>query len=129
MKETDEVQKKKDTKQGCIILAVIAIVLFFVLKSCFGETKKMNASVSFTGTQFVITNNDSVPYSDVRLTLNGIYKLKVDYFPANKVYTVGIFQFADDAGNRFKLGMKPQKFAVSGVDSEGENVNILLEYK
>ena len=128
MENTTENQKKKDTKQGCIMLAVIAVILFFVIKSCVGDTKKMNASIAFTGTQFVITNNDSIPYNDVKMTLNGIYHLQVAYFPANKVYTVGILQFADDAGNRFKLGMKPQKITISGVDPEGDNVNSYLEY-
>jgi hypothetical protein len=131
MEETiaTETQKKKDEKKGCISMVIIAIVLFFVVKSCVGDTKTMNTSISFTGTQFVITNNDSITYSDVNITLNGIYHLQVDYFPANKVYTVGILQFADDAGNRFKLGMKPQKITISGIDPEGDKSNSYLEYK
>lgn len=124
----EDIKKKNDVKKGCFSMVILAIILFFIVKSCTGS-KDLNATVHFTGTQFVITNNDSVKYDDVKVTLNGIYKLNIGEFPANKVYTVGILQFADDAGNRFKIGMKPQKITISGVDENGDDAFTYLEYK
>ena len=93
--------KKKIT----YFLSVLAIGLFIFLaygSDDDGEssTVDLNASVSFTGTQFVIKNNDSFDYNNAKLELNGDYVLKGYNLKAGETYTVGMMQFADKKGNR-----------------------------
>lgn len=89
----------------------------------------MDLSVSFNGTQFIVTNNDTVSYTEVNMKLNGLYHLSTEYFPAGETFSVGMLQFADEAGNRFLIGMKPQKFSVNAKDPDGDLVFFYSEWK
>lgn len=69
-------------------------------------TIDLKATVKFTGTQFVITNNDNFDWTNVELKLNsglifGGYVLKTQRMIAGETYTVGAMQFAKDDGTRF----------------------------
>lgn len=113
-------------KKFTYILSVLAIGLFVILaygSDDDGEssTVDLNASVSFTGTQFVIKNNDSFDYNNAKLELNGDYVLKGYNLKAGETYTVGMLQFADKKGNRFTALQKPQKFSIWCDLSSGKN--------
>jgi len=114
------------TKKINYLLSVLAIGLFVFIaygSDDNGEssTVDLNASVSFTGTQFVIKNNDTFDYNNAKLELNGDYFLKGYNLKAGETYTVGMMQFADKKGNRFNALQKPQKFSIWCDLSNGKN--------
>jgi hypothetical protein len=82
------------------------------------STVDLHASVTFTGSQFIITNLDNFDWTDVKLEVNpqtfsSGYTLHADVIRAGSVYTVGAMQFADSGGERFNpFTHKPQKFSV-----------------
>lgn len=82
------------------------------------EPRDIKASVSFTGTQFVITNRESKDWVNVRFEINpGLlssgYTLKVRRIEAGTTYTVGALQFANSKGERFNpLLQKPKEFHI-----------------
>ena len=95
-----------------------ALAVGFFLFIAFGSDDKdtsttdLKASVRFTGTQFVVTNNDNFDYTNAKLELNDKYVIKGYDLKAGETYTVGMLQFADDDGNRFDMMKKPQKFSI-----------------
>jgi hypothetical protein len=104
-------------KKLTYFLSILAIGFFIFL--AFGSdddgessTVDLNASVSFSGTQFIIKNNDTFDYNNAKLEVNGDYILKGYNLKAGETYTVGIMQFADKKGNRFSSMQKPQKFSI-----------------
>jgi len=114
------------TKKFTYLLSVLAIGLFIFLaygSDDDGEssTVDLNASVSFSGTQFVIKNKNTFDYKNAKLEVNGDYTLKGFDIKAGETYTVGIMQFADEKGNRFTLMQKPQKFTIWCDLENGEN--------
>ena len=122
------------TKKVTYLLSILAIGLFIFLaygSDDNGEssTVDLNASVSFTGTQFVITNNDSFDYLNAKLEINGTYELTGYTLKAGETYTVGMMQFADKKGNRFTALQKPQKFSIWCDLASGENGFYYAEWK
>lgn len=121
------------TQAGCLI-----IVVFFILvasgvfnprhgltpnpsgnaASDASGTVSLNADVKFTGTQFVITNNDTFDWPNVKLELNSRgfksgYILRADRLEAGKKYTVGAMQFAKPDGERYNpVTHKAQQFTI-----------------
>lgn len=81
-------------------------------------TKTLKAEIRFDGSQFIITNNDSFDWIDVKFKLNeGIiktgYRLNTDRIKAGHIYTVGALQFAKPDGTRFNpITMKPQSMFI-----------------
>jgi hypothetical protein len=66
----------------------------------------LDARVVFTGTQFVIGNNNDFDWTNVKIEINsglirGGYVLHASCIKANSVYTVGAAQFAKSDGERF----------------------------
>jgi len=133
-KEQKEEQKKKGI--GCLILIGIVIVFAFIIFSGGGGDNEkgtessfidLNASVRFTGTQFIIVNNDSYDWLNVKMEINGSilksgFILKTNRMEAGETYTVGALQFAKKDGTRFNPGTyKPQSFDISCETPEGEN--------
>lgn len=118
---------------GCIAFIVLAIII----GTCNSWKKdndasspqkldaKINASVRFTGTQFIITNNDSFDWTDVKMEINGGvfsggYDLKHPVVKAGQTYTVGAMQFANSDGQRFNpIQMKAKKFSICGKTPNG----------
>jgi hypothetical protein len=82
------------------------------------EPRDINASVSFTGTQFVITNLEDRDWTNVRLEIDpgffsSGYTLKVQRMEAGVTYTVGAMQFANANGERFNpFSHKPRRFDI-----------------
>jgi len=134
-KESEE--KKK--KEGCLGLIGLIIFIIIVMWVCgvFKTEKKqatpskplfvnLNASVRFTGTQFVITNNDTFNWRNVKLEINpGLlksgYKLNVALIKAGETYKIGAMQFAKGDGTRFNPFLtKPQSISISCSTPKGE---------
>ena len=66
---------------------------------------ELNANVRFNGTQFIITNNDSFDWTNVKLEVNsqtfsGGYVLRSGRMVPGEVYSVGAMQFAKPDGER-----------------------------
>lgn len=90
------------------------ILLLTVLISCGSDDElTLKSSVSFTGTQIKIVNNDTFDYVNATLYINDKYKLSNVTLKAKETYTVGIMQFADKNGNRFTFDIKPLTFSIS----------------
>ena len=85
----------------------------------------LKASVRFTDTKFMITNNDVFDWTNVKMEINGGlirggYVLKHPVMEAGQTYTVGAMQFAKGNGERFNpFTMKPNKFDIYSRDDRG----------
>lgn len=129
VKAEKEIKEKEQKKQGmgCLIfLGVIVIIAFIIFSGGDGENEKetkpssidLTASVSFTGTQFVIINLDTFDWTNVRLEVNsGLlksgYVLKTQRMSSEETYTVGAMQFAKGDGTRLNpFTTKPQNFSI-----------------
>lgn len=83
------------------------------------------AAVRFTGTQFVITNNDAFNWSNCRMEINsgiarGGYELRAPLIAARSTSTVGAMQFAKRDGERFNpISMKPNSFSIACDTPQG----------
>lgn len=113
-------------KKTIYLLSILSIGIFVLLaygSEDSGESSSvdLNVSVVHTGTQFVITNNDSFDYINAKLELNGDYVLKGYNLKAGETYTVGVMQFADKKGNRFSALQKPLNFSIWCDLSNGKN--------
>ena len=79
----------------------------------------LNASVRFTGTQFIITNNDDFNWHNVELDVNsGTFKSGYLYdtsiMLSGQTYKIGAAQFAKKDGTRFNpFKMKPQNITIT----------------
>jgi hypothetical protein len=106
---------RKNLLIGCGILVAIGIILAVSIGTCFiTETKDLSASVSFDGTQFTITNNDSFDWRNVKFILNSEYELSYPLLSAKSTYTVGAMQFAKSDGTRFNpFTMKALHMSIS----------------
>jgi len=129
-------QDAKNTKTGCIgclsiIVIIVIISIFFGLfngnkkESPVSETINLNASVRFTGTQFVIANNDNFDWSDCKFEVNsglikGGYIFEASLVKSKTVYTVGTLQFAKSDGTRLNpFLIKPQNLSISCETEKG----------
>ena len=139
-----EKKKPSTAGTGCAVVAIVAVVLiggFYIFRDRQpvtappapkaseekpDSTVKLKANVSFSGTQFVITNNDSFDWRNVKLEINsgvirGGYILKEAVLQAGKEYTVGAMQFAKGDGTRFNpFQMKPKNFSISCDTAKGK---------
>ncbi len=114
-------------------LSAFAVGFFLLL--AFGSddtdssTTDLKATVSFTGTQFVVTNNDNFDYNNAKLEINDKFVLKGYTLKAGEVYTGGMLQFADEDGNRFDMMKKPEKFSIWCDLPGGKNGFYYAEWK
>lgn len=82
------------------------------------STIDLNASVRFSGTQFIIQNKDSFDWTNVKLEVNSKtfssgYILKSGRMTAGETYTVGALQFAKSDGEKFNpFTHKPLNFSI-----------------
>jgi len=111
-------KRKMESGPKKFFLVLASVLVLLILYGVFGSKSgdsipSLKASMSFTGTQFVITNLDSKPWTDVKLKINDEYTLNVDLIEAGKVYTVGAAQFSKEDGTRFNpFSMKPRKLSI-----------------
>jgi hypothetical protein len=134
-----EIEKKQAGQKaaGCVGIGCVSVIVLFVVLWVIGQftgsstpssgsspspsstMADLNASVRFTGTQFVITNNDNADWTNVELEINGGilsggYELRTPRIGSKETVTVGALQFAKSDGTRFNpFQMKPQKFVIT----------------
>jgi len=143
---------KKDFSQirnhkGCLgCLVLIGVFLIIALVSTLFEsgdktekqstsqsqaTITLNASVSFTGTEFIIVNNDDFDWTNVTLRVNsglvwGGFDFKTPRINAGGKYAVGAMQFVKSDGTRFNpFKTKPQNFSIWSDTPRGEGIYYL----
>lgn len=123
--------------KGCLTFIVAVVVIYFLFFRGCGTTTNtpsntpttttidLQASVNFTGTQFVITNNDSFAWTNVLLKINpgfvaNGYWLRTDRMEAGSTYTVGALQFAKDDGTRLNpYTTKPTSISIQATTPKG----------
>lgn len=110
-KELDEKTKKR-IGIGCAVVVAIAVIgmMIGVLSpgSDTEDTSSMldlEASVIFDGAQFIITNNNSYNWTNIKFEVNsGLltsgYIFRTSLMEAGNMYTVGAMQFAKTDGER-----------------------------
>ena len=110
------------------VLSVIGLLLALIMATGTDDTGTqsgggsgtvdLHAAVSFSGAQFVISNNDDFDWTEVKLEVNSHgftsgYTLHATRIAALETYTVGAMQFANSDGERFNpFTHKPQTFSV-----------------
>jgi len=136
VKKYNEADGRRAIK-GCLIFVIACVVLTFLLfRGCLTTpttpsntptttTIDLQASVKFTGTQFVITNNNSFAWTNVLLEINpgfvaNGYWLRTDRMEAGSTYTVGALQFAKDDGTRLNpYTTKPTSISIQATTPNG----------
>ena len=133
-----EIEKEKNKSSlgtGCLGFLVLVIIVYFIMFNPFTSQEKetqpssiyLNASVRFTGTQFIIENNDNFDWLNVKMEVNGSilkggFILETDRMKAGETYTVGALQFAKKDGTRFNpVTYKPQDFDIYCDTTKGED--------
>lgn len=92
------------------------------------STVDLNASVRFTGTQFVVSNNDAFDWTNLELEINsGLvssgFVLRTQRMRTGGTYTVGAAQFAKPDGKRFNpVEFKPQNLSIRCNTPSGRGV-------
>jgi len=128
-------KNKSSLGMGCLGFLVLVIIVYFIMFNPFSSQEKetqpssiyLDASVRFTGTQFIIENNDNFDWLNVKMEVNGSilkggFILETDRMKAGETYTVGALQFAKKDGTRFNpVIYKPQDFDIYCDTTKGED--------
>ena len=99
------------------------------------STVRLKAKVTFTGSRFIISNNDSFDWENVKLeivsgTIGNGFSLNVPKISAGEAYTVGAKEFVKKDGTNFNpYVMKPQSFWIRCGTSGKENGSYLAGWK
>jgi hypothetical protein len=132
--EKKRVNNKK-VALGCGIIFVVIILISVGIGTCVSNTPsttvELEASISFDGTQFHITNNNNFTWIDAKFKLNDDYKYSatMSLQPGNE-YTVGALQFTKDDGTRFNpFTSKALKMSVSCQTSDGKTGHVSVGWK
>ena len=129
---SDEKEEQKSSLRKVVLVLLLLTVIVVSLYLTLLITQKtqpipLNASVSFTETQFIIENDDNFDWLNVKMEVNGSFLssgfiLETYRIKAGGTYTVGALQFAKKDGTRFNLFIyKPQKIDISCDTPKGEN--------
>jgi len=99
------------------------------------STVRLNAKVTFTGTRFVIYNNDSFDWKNVKLeilseSIENCFSLRVPKISAGETYTAGAAEFSKKDGARFNpFTMEPKRFWIRCDTPNKENGSYLAGWK
>jgi hypothetical protein len=120
--------KNPPVLQLAVVVILICIALFSGTskrKPTFNKAKfssestlRLNTKVVFTGTKFIISNNDKFDWTNVELqivpeTEGSNYSLKVGKIPTGEKYSVNAAEFASKEGSKFNPNeMKPKKIRI-----------------
>jgi len=134
-----KIEKEKNKSSlgaGCLGFLVLVAIVYFFMFNPFSSQKKeseiqpsiihLNASVSFTGTQFIIKNNNKFAWVNVKMEVNGSilkggFILKEDGLMPGETYTVGALEFAKGDGTRLNpFVIKPKDFDIYCYNSKGD---------
>jgi uncharacterized protein (UPF0212 family) len=120
---------RKPVAAGIIVVIILIYIIFFYDTS--GKkripvidnpsqslTVRLNAKVTFPGERFVVYNNDSFDWYNVRLEImpestEYWFGLKVPIISAGQTYTATAAEFSREDGTRFNPDkMKPKEFRI-----------------
>jgi len=118
LKKRSEKKASSGCAVGCLAFIIIFIIIMVIASlsdsgsdssrpsSSSSSSDDLNARVRFTGTEFVIVNNDSFDWTNVKLEVNSKtfssgYILRTSLMEAGQTYTVGAMQFAKSDGEKF----------------------------
>ncbi len=129
-----------------IALIILAGVVFFygtsgrkrksdVDSSGRSSAVKLNANVICPGESFIISNNDSFDWTNIKLeiisgTAEECFSLSIPNILAGDTYTAAAAEFLKDDGTRFNpYTMKPQKFCILCDTPAKENGSYMVVLK
>lgn len=124
-----EDNKKTAHKIKCPLVLKVTVVGILICIAIFSSKSlrksksiesivSLKAKVTFTGTQFVISNNDSFDWTDVELqvisdTISGDFSHRVPKIDAGKTHTIRAAEFTEKNGACFDpYSMKPKRFRI-----------------
>jgi len=124
--KTTKKQNRQAVGCGCfLIIGIIAVIVIYFWAAAGG---RLEGSVLFTGTQFIITNNDSCDWTNVELEVNNGYSLHVEKIPAGTTSTVGAMQFSNSKGERFNpYTLKLKSFVITCSTPKNSLLNSVLQ--
>ena len=99
------------------------------------STVRLNATVNFAGARFVISNNDSFDWENVKLEVvpadfGEPFGLAVTRIPAGGTYTVGVGEFRRNDGTRFDpFSTKSERFRIRCETPEKRSGSYLAGWK
>jgi hypothetical protein len=109
-----------------VILGALAVVALSLWMMGVGESANsppapLDASVRFSGTQFVITNDSAEALTSIVCLLNGDYEYKLDAIKAHDSASIGAMAFAKTDGTRFNpFATKPRNMVIEAeIDAHG----------
>lgn len=103
------------------VLAWIVLLGWMVACGSVPEDKPLEASVEFTGTQFIITNRSTDVWRDVELEVNGDFTANLGLISPGQSASVGALQLAKSDGTRFNpIQFKPQRAMVKARQPNGQ---------
>jgi len=99
------------------------------------STVKLKAKVTFPGARFIISNNDSFDWKNVKLEIipestAERFSLSVPIILSGETYTVDAIKFRNNDGIRFNLDkMKPLKFWILCDTPTGGSGSYMVDWK
>lgn len=82
---------------------------------------ELNASVTFNGERFIVSNNDTIDFLNTEMTLNKHYKITGMNLQARESYTIWPVEFIHINGTNFASKQVPMQFAIWCELNEGQN--------
>lgn len=136
LKTEAQAKKNKNAGLGCLAIIGIVAIIWIISNISGGKSSSstssssvqdvtLKAAVRFTGNQFVLTNEDTFAWTDVKIEINsGMLKsgfiYRADRIEAGKTYTVGALQFAKPDGTRLNpFSVKPQNVTITASTPRG----------
>jgi hypothetical protein len=129
-----------------IVILILAGVVFFYDTSSKKRTSdidisgrtstaKLSAKVAFSGARFIVSNNDSFDWKNVKLeiiaeSMEDRFSLRMPNILAGQTYTADVAEFINDNGNRFNPDkMKPREFWILCDTPAGKGGSYRADWK
>ena len=152
----EQLHKEDDRKTGrkvrCPFVLQAVVIIILICVALFSGTSKrasksietrttedssirLNAKVTYTGAQFVISNNDSYDWMNVELqirseTIGSNFNFRVSKISAGQTYTVRATEFSIEDGTHFNpYKMKPKRFRIWCESPNRENGSYSARWK
>lgn len=128
-----------------VILIFVGVIFFYdtsgrkhiskVDSSAQSSTVKLKAKVTFPGVQFIISNNDSFDWKNVKLeiipdSIEERYRLSTPIILSGETYTADATKFLNNKGIHFNPDkMKPRKFWILCDTPAGRSGSYMADWK